>query len=337
MKRTIIIAEAGVNHNGDIARALEMIRVAAWAGADYIKFQTFKTELVVDAYALQAEYQQKNFKTDTQHEMLKKLELSEADHILLFEECRKNKIGFLSTAFDSDSLKFLNKIGLDYIKIPSGEITNLPYIRHIANINKRTIVSTGMTTMDEVEKTIKILITEGLSEENITVLHCTTEYPCPFEDVNLKAMLSMKEKFGLSIGYSDHTEGIEIPIAAVALGAEIIEKHFTLDRNLPGPDHKASLEPEELKKMVSGIRNIEKSLGNGVKAPSASEKKNIYPARRSIFIKKEINKGEIITENHLIALRPGDGISAMEWNNVIGREALKNMEAGHKLHFSDFK
>jgi N,N'-diacetyllegionaminate synthase len=337
MDKVIIIAEAGVNHNGDIDRAFEMIRAAKNAGADFIKFQTFQAGLLASPDAKQANYQLKNAAEKNQFEMLQKLELDENAHQLLISECKKQKIGFLSSPFDLESITLLSRFDLEYFKIPSGEITNYPYLREVAKLKKKTILSTGMADMIEVEKAINILYKFGLNKESLTLLHCTTEYPCPYKDVNLNAMLTLKKHFGLAVGYSDHTSGIEVPIAAVALGACIIEKHFTLDKNLPGPDHKASLDPDELKSIVTAIRNIEISLGDGVKKPSLSELQNLIPARKSIFIKNAIKKGQIITEEDIIALRPGDGISAIHWDEVIGKKALKDLTIGHKVQNFDFE
>jgi N,N'-diacetyllegionaminate synthase len=337
MDKVIIIAEAGVNHNGDIDRAFEMIVAAKKCGADFIKFQTFQANLLASPDAKQANYQLKNAAEKNQFEMLQKLELDENAHQLLISECKKQKIGFLSSPFDLESIALLSRFDLEYYKIPSGEITNFPYLREIAKLKKQTILSTGMADFNEVSEAINILFKFGLNKESLTLLQCTTEYPCPFEDVNLNAMLTLHKHFGLPVGYSDHTSGIEVSIAAVALGACIIEKHFTLNKNLPGPDHKASLDPDELKSMVVAIRNIELSLGDGVKKPSLSELQNLIPARKSIFLKNAIKKGELIKESDMIALRPGDGISAIYWDDVIGKKALKDLTIGHKVQNSDFE
>jgi N-acetylneuraminate synthase/N,N'-diacetyllegionaminate synthase len=336
----IIIAEAGVNHNGDIRKAEQLIDAAVQAGADYVKFQTFKADKLVSKSAPKASYQQKNINDgdDTQYTMLKKLELSEEDHIRLSQYATSKKIKFLSTAFDLDSIDFLETLGIDTFKIPSGEITNYPYLVRIAKTGKPVILSTGMAYMKEIQDAVTVLSNHGVPKEKIIILHCNTEYPTPFEDVNLKAMLTIGSQFGVSYGYSDHTTGIEVPIAAVALGAVVIEKHFTLDRTLPGPDHKASLEPQELHAMVAGIRNIEKALrGNGVKEPSTSEAKNIVIARKSIHIHMDIAERTVLTEQHLIMQRPGDGISPMEMNEVIGKRVLTNLKAGHKLSWADLQ
>lgn len=338
MKKVLIIAEAGVNHNGSIENAKKMIETAAQAGADIVKFQTFKTESLVSKSATKAEYQKQNMagdSDDSQFNMLKRLELSYENHLTLIDHCEKNNIRFHSTAFDLDSIELLNQLGMSIWKIPSGEITNLPYLKKIGSYGKDVILSTGMCTMDEIRSAVEILIKNGTSKEKITVLHCNTEYPTPMQDVNLTAMLAIKDKVGTRVGYSDHTMGIEISIAAAALGAETIEKHFTLDRNMDGPDHKASLEPEELKRMVSSIRNIEKALGNGEKIPSLSELKNITVVRKSIHLSKRVKAGQIISENDLIMVRPGDGISPMEMYNVIGKMLIADQEEGHKLNWSD--
>lgn len=323
---TLIIAEAGVNHNGSLEMAKQLIEAAAKAGADFIKFQTFKANLLVSKSAKKAEYQQKNLNDgdDSQYAMLKKLELSESMHYELIDHCEKCGIRFLSTAFDNKSIDFLDNLNIPFYKIPSGEITNRPYLINIASKHKPVIISTGMATIVEIKEAIQVLLSEGVSSEQITVLHCNTEYPTPMVDVNLKAMLHIQRELGLPIGYSDHTNGIEIPIAAVALGATVIEKHFTLDRSLPGPDHKASLEPHELKAMVQAIRNVEVAIsGSGMKEPSPSEIKNKDVARKSIVASKDIHKGEFFTENNLTVKRPGTGISPMKWDEVIGQRAKR--------------
>jgi len=337
MNKTIIIAEAGVNHNGDIEIAKRLIDVAADAGVDYVKFQTFKANKIVTKQAQRADYQNKNTKDlDTQYEMLKKLELNEDSHHLLIKYCNHKRIKFLSTGFDLDSLEFLNKTGIKLAKIPSGEITNYPYLKKVAQLYSEVILSTGMSDMDEINEALAILLKFGVKKENITILHCNSEYPTPMLDVNLKAMLHIQTELDVKVGYSDHTLGIEVPIAAVALGARLIEKHFTLDRNLPGPDHRASLEPLELKQMVSSIRNIEEAIsGNGLKKPSNSEKKNISIARKSIHLKKDLMEGAMIKEEDIISLRPGDGICSMKWNQIIGNKVSKNLKAFHKLSWED--
>jgi len=336
MNRTVIIAEAGVNHNGDIELAKKLIDAASNAGVDYVKFQTFKASNLVSKTAIKADYQNTNTGNvkESQLEMLQKLELSENEHYLLIDYCKQKNIKFFSTAFDLLSLDFLKQLGFTLYKIPSGEITNLPYLEKIVNIADEVIISTGMCTMDEIAEAIAVV--KQNPHIKITVLHCNTEYPTPFSDVNLLAMHSIKEQFGVDIGYSDHTLGIEVPIAAVALGAKIIEKHFTLDRLLPGPDHAASLEPDELKKMVSAIRHIEQALGTSTKQPSASEKKNIAVARKSLHLKVSKSKGEVINADDIEILRPGDGISPMKIRTVIGKMALIDLPAGHKLIYTDF-
>ena len=338
-KQVLIIAEAGVNHNGDMPTAKNLIDVAAEAGVDFVKFQTFKADDLVSKEAKQAEYQKKNIgrEADTQYQMLKNLELSDDEHSELIYYAKSKGTQFFSTAFDVKGLDYLNSLGFDQFKVPSGEITNYPYLKKLAKLGRPVILSTGMADMQEIRDALNVL-QQGVSIENITVLHCNTEYPTPMEDVNLKAMLSIKEEFGVKIGYSDHTLGIEVPIAAVALGATVIEKHFTLNRNLPGPDHRASLEPDELNAMVSSIRNIEQAIcGNGQKKPSTSEKKNKKVVRKSIHLKTELQEGEIISEENMIPLRPGDGISPMEWESVKGRRAQRYIKAFEKLQWGDLK
>jgi N,N'-diacetyllegionaminate synthase len=338
MNKTIIIAEAGVNHNGDINTAKRLIDVAAAAGVDYVKFQTFKADRLVSPSAQKAKYQIENdtSKDDSQLKMLKKLELSDADHKELISYCKSKNINFFSTAFDDEGISYLSSLNFEMFKIPSGELTNYPYLKAIAKTGLPVILSTGMANLDEIEKAINVLISHGAKKNEITVLHCNTEYPTPMIDVNLKAMLTIKEKLGVSIGYSDHTLGLEVPIAAVALGAKIIEKHFTLDRSLKGPDHKASLEPNELKEMVSAIRNIEKAIsGNGIKEPSLSEKKNIHIARKSIHLSRDLKSGSIIAEQDIISLRPGDGICTMNWESVIGKKVIKDLKKFTKLTLKD--
>ena len=315
----LIIAEAGVNHNGSIKKAKMLIDAAEKSGADYVKFQTFKAKTLVTKTAEKAEYQKEFTNSDeSQFEMIKKLELDRKNHEELIDYCKIKNIQFLSTAFDQDSIDLLDELSMPFYKIPSGEITNLPYLRHIGSMGKPIVMSTGMANMAEVQSAINILMESGSQKEKITVLHCNTEYPTPMEDVNLKAMHTIKSELGVNIGYSDHTLGIEIPIAAVAMGATVIEKHFTLDRTLSGPDHAASLEPKELEDMVRAIRNIEKAFGNGIKTPSSSEIKNINIARKSIVAKKPIRKGEIFTDENLTVKRPGSGICPLEWDKVIG-------------------
>lgn len=342
MKHTIIIAEAGVNHNGSMELAKRLIDAAADAGVDYVKFQTFKAENLVTKDAKQAEYQQRNAQDDSQYAMLKKLELSQEQHYELIDYCKQRGVRFLSTAFDFESVDFLHSLNLGVWKIPSGEITNYPYLKKIAQFGEPVILSTGMSTNEDIDAAIKALCDNGLKREQITLLHCNTEYPTPMLDVNLRAMLSLRDRFRLEdkaedaaqsqpqsqprIGYSDHTPGIEVPIAAVALGAEVIEKHFTLDKTLPGPDHKVSLEPQELKAMVCGIRNIEQALGDGEKHVSESERKNMPIARKSIVAARDIKEGELLTEDNLTTKRPGSGISPMRWNEVVGTKAVRDFK-----------
>ena len=329
MKKVIIIAEAGVNHNGDINKAMQLIDKAVEASVDYIKFQTFKTELCISKNAVKADYQIENTQnsSESQLEMVKKLELSFDQFIELEKYCQQKGIKFLSTGFDTDSLDFLAGLGVKIAKIPSGEITNLPYLRQVASLFPEVILSTGMATIDEIKDAVKVLTDNGVSKDKITILHCNTEYPTPMEDVNLKAMLHIQRELGIPVGYSDHTLGIEVPIAAVALGATVIEKHFTLDKTLSGPDHKASLEPDELKAMVSAIRNIEKAIGgSGLKEVSKSEAKNKPIARKSIVAATDIKKGNIFTPENLAVKRPGTGISPMQWDEVIGKEAKRDFQ-----------
>jgi N-acetylneuraminate synthase/N,N'-diacetyllegionaminate synthase len=335
----IIIAEAGVNHNGVLENALGLIDAAAAAGADYVKFQTFKTELVVSAKAEMAEYQKANMNQDgSQWEMIKKLEIPLDWYPVLLARCQEKGIRFFSTGFDQDSVDMLLQWNPGYIKIPSGEMTNLPFLRFIATKKMPVIMSTGMCSLDEVKATMDVLISGGLKQNDIIVLHCNTEYPTPMEDVNLKAMLQIQSQLGVRIGYSDHTLGVEAPLAAVALGAECIEKHFTLSQDMEGPDHVASLNPEQLKAMVSGIRNVEKMMnGSGIKEPSISESKNIAIARRSIHAVRDLLGGSIIQSEDLIALRPGDGISPMRWDEILGKQLIRNVGEGEKLTWEMFK
>lgn len=331
MSKTFIIAEAGVNHNGSIELAKRLIDAAVEAKVDAVKFQTFKTEKLVSKNALKAEYQEKNTsKNESQFDMLKKLELDIETHKILMEYCDKRGVMFLSTPFDLESIDVLNSLGMKIFKIPSGEITNYPYLKKIGQLKKQVILSTGMSYLNEIKDAIKVLKENGT--EDIAVLHCNTEYPTPMEDVNLKAMNAIKEEVKSKIGYSDHTEGIIIPIAAVSMGAEIIEKHFTLDKNMDGPDHKASLEPSELKEMVKTIRNIEKAMGNGIKEPSKSEVKNLEVVRKSIVASRTIRKGEKFTENNITCKRPGNGISPMKWNEVIGKAASKDYKEDEMIN-----
>lgn len=325
MSKVKIIAEAGVNHNGDIIIAKKMIDFAKEAGADYIKFQTFIPENLVSKYAKKAEYQKiTTASNESQLQMLRKLMLSENEFIEISDYCEATSIGFISTPFDLESVGFLNSFNMDFWKVPSGEITNLPYLVEIAKTGKPIILSTGMSNLDEIDEAISVLKDNGAGK--ITLLHCNTQYPTPMEDVNLNAMLTLKDRYNCDVGYSDHTLGIEVPIAAVALGATVIEKHFTLDRNMEGPDHKASLEPNEFKSMVSAIRNIEKALGTGNKVASPSEIENKDIARKSIVASRMIKKGEVFTKDNITTKRPGSGISPMKWYNVIGAVAKRDFQ-----------
>jgi N,N'-diacetyllegionaminate synthase len=322
-----IIAEAGVNHNGSIKLAKELIDVAVESGADAVKFQTFKAESLVSKTAEKADYQKKNTDaSESQFDMIKKLELNVSTHKELLAYCQEKGIMFLSTPFDHDSINLLSDLGLQIFKIPSGEITNLPYLRHIGSLRKKVVLSTGMSNLQEVKDALAILINTGTLKENITVLHANTMYPTPLEDVNLNAMLTIQQECGVAVGYSDHTLGIEVDIAAVAMGASIIEKHFTLDKTMDGPDHKASLEPEELKAMVSCIRNIEKALGDYEKKPSPSESINIDIARKSIVCNQVIKKGDMLSVKNITIKRPGTGISPMAWDKIIGTVATKDYQ-----------
>lgn len=323
--RIIIIAEAGVNHNGSLERAREMVKAAARAGADYVKFQTAVPELVISSIAPKAEYQKETTGTEeSQLEMCKAIHLPLSDYKELKELCEEEGIGFMSTPFDLVSVDLLADLGQDWFKIPSGEITNLPYLRKVAATGTPVIMSTGMSMPEEIEAALKVLTGSGLKKKDIILLHCNTEYPTPMADVNLLAMKEMARRFGVRTGYSDHTQGIEVPIAAAALGACVIEKHFTLDRNLPGPDHKASLEPQELAAMVRAVRNVEQALGTGEKKVSASEAKNKPIARKSIVAARYIKAGEVFTEENLAVKRPGDGISPMLWDEVLGQVAKRD-------------
>lgn len=325
MEKVYIIAEAGDNHNGDFNTALKLVDVAKRAGADCVKFQTFVTEEIISKYAEMAEYQKKNTgKEESQFEMVKRLELSFDEFRKIKEYCDRVGIQFLSTPFDLKSVDFLNELGVPFFKIPSGEITNYPYLIKIAHTGKPVVMSTGMCEPDEILAAINVLEKNGSGE--ITLLHCNTEYPTPLKDVNLYAMRTMKKMFGKKVGYSDHTKGIEVPVAAVALGACVIEKHFTLDKNMPGPDHKASLEPDELGRMVKNIRNIEIALGDGVKRVSESERKNIAIARKSIVARRNIQEGENLTEENLAVKRPGTGINPMQWMEVLGTRAVRDFK-----------
>ena len=325
--RTLIIAEAGVNHNGDPDLALRLIDAAAEAGADYVKFQTFDAGRLATAAARKADYQARGTGGDeSQFEMLRRLELSPAMHRSLIAHCAARGIAFFSTGFDIESVDLLLALGLDRFKIPSGEITNLPYLRHVGALGKPVILSTGMATLGEIEAAVEALERAGTPRERLTVLHCTTEYPAPFDQVHLRAMQNIGRALGVAIGYSDHTAGIEVSIAAVALGATIIEKHFTLDRNLPGPDHRASLEPAELKALVTAIRNVNSALGEGVKRTGAREAENRPIVRKSLVARRPIHAGEHFTSENVTAKRPGTGISPMRWDEIIGKIATKDYE-----------
>ena len=325
---SLVIAEAGVNHNGSLELAFELIDAASDAGADVVKFQTFKAENLVTQSAAKADYQLGTTDVqETQFEMIKKLELSYEMHLKLISRCNEKGIGFSSTGFDSSSVDLLIELGVDFLKVPSGEITNLPYLRHLGSRGLPIILSTGMCNMQEVKDAVRILEQAGSKKSDITVLHCNTEYPTPMEDVNLRAMLSMENELGVKVGYSDHTLGIEVPIAAVVLGATVIEKHFTLDRTMEGPDHAASLEPDELKQMVASIRNIEEAMGDGLKMPSKSERDNIRVVRKSIVASRNILAGEKFTEENIAVKRPGTGISPFRWDELLGLEANKDFQA----------
>lgn len=325
MSKVIIIAEAGVNHNGSFEMAKKLIEKAKWAGADYVKFQTGMPEKEISKFAEQADYQQKNTgKKESQLDMCLSFNMPLDKFEPLKEYCEEVGIKFMSTPFHVDAVDFLANMNVDYMKVPSGEITSLPYLRKVARAGIPVIMSTGMCRLGEVEQALGVLEENGLSREKVILLHCNTEYPTPFEDVNLKAMVTMGNAFGVRYGYSDHTRGIEVPIAAVTMGAEVIEKHFTLDRTLPGPDHIASLEPDELKAMVDSIRNIEKAIGTGLKTVSASEEKNIKIARKSIVAARDIKAGEVFTESNLAVKRPGNGVSPMLWDLVIGMKAKRD-------------
>lgn len=325
--KTLVIAEAGVNHNGDFKLALRLIEAAAAAGADIVKFQTFKADKLVTKAALRADYQfARGGGGITQYEMLKKFELSESMHRILIKHANQCGIQFLSTPFDADSLDFLDSLGINTFKISSSDITNLPYLEHVGQKGKKVILSSGMSALADVEGALSVLINSGLSQSDITLLHCNTEYPTPMSDVNLRAMIAMKNAFNIDVGYSDHTNGIEASLAAVALGASVVEKHFTLSRDMDGPDHMASIEPVTLKEMVSCIRNIELALGDGVKRVTDSESRNLVAARKSIVACKPIQQGECFTVDNLAVKRPGNGISPMRWYELLGRRAIKSFD-----------
>ncbi|MDV6316965.1 N-acetylneuraminate synthase [Idiomarina sp. HP20-50] len=336
----IVIAEAGVNHNGDVAIAKELVRAAAKAGADYVKFQTFKTASNISKTAPKARYQiETTGKEETQYQMVKKLELSDSEHTEIYKECNNANIKFLSTPFDVDSLDLLLKLGLPMLKIASGELTNLPLLRAYASryssLGRPVLLSTGMANLEEISKAVNALTENGVEKEHIVVLHCTTEYPAPFDEINLRALKSMSETLGLPVGYSDHSLGVEVPIAAVTLGAKVIEKHFTLDKTSSGPDHRSSLEPDEFKYMVQCIRNIENALGDGVKRPSPSEKRNALVARKSIVASKNIKKGEVFSEMNITTKRPGTGLSPMYWDDVIGQKSHYNYSEDEFIKWQD--
>jgi len=337
--RTLIIAEAGVNHNGDLNLAKRLVDIAELAGADFVKFQTFTADNLAAKDAPKAEYQKKNFDNggDYQFNILKKLELSKEDHFILVDYCKDKKVKFLSSAFDLESLDFLVELGIDLFKIPSGEITNLPYLQKISKLKGKVILSTGMANMEEIKMALNVLASNGKSLSDIVVLHCNTDYPTKFSDVNLLAMNTIAKECDVVVGYSDHTLGIEIPIAAVALGAKVIEKHFTIDKKLPGPDHVASLEPEELINMVKSIRHIEEAMGNGVKKPSSSEMNNIEIVRKSLFLKTALASGHILTEGDFLTKRPGNGISPMDIPKIIGKKLLQNVGKGEMFGYSMVK
>lgn len=321
----LIIAEAGVNHNGDMVMARDLVDAAAAAGASVVKFQTFSADRLVTGQARKAEYQSRmTDANESQHSMIRRLELSRAMHAELMARCDARGIRFCSSAFDKEGIDLLVDLGVEFFKIPSGEITNLPYLRYVGSFGKEVILSTGMADLGEIEDALNVLEGAGTARSKVTVLHCNTEYPTPMRDVNLRAMLTIRDAFGISVGYSDHTLGIEVPIAAVALGARVVEKHFTLSRTLPGPDHKSSLEPDELRNMVAATRNIEQALGDGIKRPSVSEAKNISVVRKSLVAARAIRAGEKFTETNVTAKRPGTGISPMRWDEVLGRNAPRN-------------
>jgi len=333
LNRIYIIAEAGVNHNGSLNLAMEMVAAAADAGADAVKFQTFKADRLVTLSAPKSEYQRAvTGEDESQFAMLKKLELDLESHRQLLEDCRGKGIDFLSTPFDIESVDLLTHLGMQTFKIPSGEITNLPLLRKIGGLGKRIILSTGMADLSEIQAALNVLMQAGTALQNITVLHCNTEYPTPMEDVNLRAMLTIKETFPeVSVGYSDHTAGIEVSIAAAAMGAKVIEKHFTLDRNMEGPDHRASLEPDELNLLVRSVRNIEQALGDGVKQTTFSEEKNKSMARKSIVAKCDIRKGELLSQENLTTMRPATGVSPMRWDDLVGTAAIRDFFAGESI------
>tara|TARA_B100001778_G_scaffold208497_1_gene172493 strand:+ start:314 stop:1360 length:1047 start_codon:yes stop_codon:yes gene_type:complete len=338
-KEVMVIAEAGVNHNGNFQNAIKLIDQAAFAGADFIKFQTFKARNLSTKKAKKAKYQIKSKSVDeSQYKMLKALEVPLNWYPKIIKHCKKRGIKFLSSGFDCDSIDFLDKLNLMLFKIPSGEINHKTLLKHVARKNKNIILSTGMSTITEIREALDILISEGISKEKVTILHCTTQYPTALKNVNLRAMLDIKKRFKVKVGYSDHTEGIEVSIAAVALGAQVIEKHFTLDKKLVGPDHKASLDPYELKKMIEGIKNVSQAIsGSGIKEPTFDELENIESIRKSLCYLNRLPKGTIIKENHLIALRPGDTVNPMEIDSFIGKQLIRDVDIYQKLNKKDFK
>jgi N,N'-diacetyllegionaminate synthase len=330
--RTLVIAEAGVNHNGDLSLARQLIDVAAEAGADLVKFQTFVADRLATSAARKAAYQASaTGEAESQLAMLRRLELSEVDHVNLIAHCRTRGIGFFSTGFDVDSVALLLRLGADRIKIPSGEITNLPYLRYVGGLGRPLLLSTGMATMGEIEAALDVLETAGTPRSRIVVLHCNTDYPTPANEANLRAMQHIGQAFGVEVGYSDHTEGIEVAIAAVALGATVIEKHITLDRSLPGPDHKASIEPDELRSLVASIRNVEQALGDGVKRPTGREMENRLVARKSLVASRAIEAGELFSSENILAKRPGTGASPMRWDEFIGKPARRSFAVDEQV------
>lgn len=334
MNQTFVIAEAGVNHNGELRQAIKLVDIAVAAGADAVKFQTFKAESLVTKTAQQADYQIENTGTEqSQYLLLKQLELSEVNHRMVFNYCQQEGIEFMSTPFDSESIEFLHQLGMHRWKIPSGELLSIPYLQQIAHLNQPTYLSTGMAMLEEVGLAVETLLQAGLSRENLTLLHANTAYPTPYKDVNLRAMLTLQQQFNLPIGLSDHSLGIEVPIAAVAMGAKVIEKHFTLDRHLPGPDHKASLEADELQQMVQSIRHIEQALGSGKKQPTESEKVNIAVARKRIVARQSIAEGETLTEENLTLKRSDTGFYADVWCEVLGKPAPQSFQAGEGVQW----
>ncbi len=338
MNKVVVIAEAGVNHNGDLELAKKLIKAAADACADVVKFQTFNTDKIVSPQAQKADYQSKNqeSKDSSQYTMLKNLEMPKEWHEELMRYAKEMNISFLSTAFDLDNLDYLNTLDLDFFKIPSGEITNKRYLEKVACFKKPVVLSTGMSTLNEIKAALEVLSHNGLHKEHVTVLHCNTEYPTPMKDVNLKAMLTIRDSFNVNIGYSDHTLGIEVPIAAVAMGATVIEKHLTLDRGMDGPDHAASIEPQELTAMVKSIRNIQWAIsGNGKKVPSDSEAKNMIAARKSLHLSRDMKTNDVISSSDIVAKRPGNGISPMDINEVIGKKINKELKQDALLKWED--